>query len=96
MPTLLFLIAFSTLIMGLIWLAIGYSGATRIIDFMPQPVVSGFLACIGWKVAKYSIKVSVGGAWYTALTPGFTWPFFMLLLPALPVGIPLYLLKRFQ
>ena len=96
MPTLLFLIAFSTFVMGLIWLGIGYSGATRIIDFMPQPVVSGFLACIGWKVAKYSIKVSVGGAWYTALTPGFTWPFFMLLLPALPVGIPLYLLKKFH
>lgn len=96
LPTLLFLIAASTLIMGLLWLAIGYTGATRVVDFMPQPVVSGFLACIGWKVLKYAAKVSTGPAWYTWDAPGFTWPFFMLLLPAIPLGVPLYLLKRFH
>ena len=96
LPTLLFLIAMSTFIMGLVWLAIGYTGATRVVDFMPQPVVSGFLACIGWKVLKYAGKVSTGAAWYTWNVPGFTWPFFMLLLPAIPLGVPLYLLKRFH
>ena len=96
LPTLLFLIMLSTLLMGLLWLAIGYTGATRVVDFMPQPVVSGFLACIGWKVLKYAGKVSTGPAWYTWDVPGFTWPFFMLLLPAIPLGVPLYVLKRFH
>lgn len=96
LPTLLFLIAVSTLLMGILWLAIGYTGASRIVDFMPQPVVSGFLACIGWKVLKYAGKVSTGPAWYTWNVAGFSWPFFMLLIPAIPLGIPLYLLKRFH
>ena len=49
------------------------------------------------KVLKYSIKVSVGSEWY-ALGGDikFAGSFFMLLLPALPVGIPLYLLKRYH
>ena len=58
---------------------------------MPAPVVSGFLGCIGYKVLKYAIKVSVGHVWYHPETSHF-WGF--VASPAIPIGLPLYVLKR--
>jgi MFS superfamily sulfate permease-like transporter/CRP-like cAMP-binding protein/Ca2+-binding EF-hand superfamily protein len=91
LPTLLFLIFLSTLLMGLIWLLIGYKNVTRIISILPQPVVSGFLGCIGWKVLKYSWKVSTGSQYKYIFSSGTPW---VLYLPAVVLGVPLYVLKK--
>ena len=91
LPTLLFMIFLSTLLMAIIWIYIGHKRLTRIIDVLPQPVVSGFLGCIGWKVLKYSWKVSMGSTYKYVLTSGHPW---MLYAPAILLGVPLYLLKK--
>ena len=91
LPTLLFMIMLSTLLMALIWLYIGKKRLTRIIDILPQPVVSGFLGCVGWKVLKYSWKVSMGATYKYVLQ---SWSPWLLYAPAVLLGIPLYVLKK--
>ena len=96
LPTILFLMAASTLLMGLLWLAIGHFHATKLVEFMPAPVVCGFLSCIGWKVVKYATKVSVGpDAWYVTWTHPAGWAY-LLAVPGAVMGIPLYLLKKYH
>lgn len=95
LPTILFLMAASTFLMGLIWYCIGYFHATKLVEFMPAPVVCGFLSCIGWKVIKYATKVSAGTAWYVAWEHEAGWAF-LLAVPGAVMGIPLYLLKKYH
>ena len=64
LPTLLFLIWFSTFVMGLIWLFCGLFRLTKIINFFPEPVVNGFLGCIAWKVLKYAGTIALGPQYY--------------------------------
>ena len=93
LPTVLFFMVASTFLMGLIWLAIGKFHLTKMVEFMPAPVVCGFLSCIGWKVLKYATKVSSGSAWYS----GWTDPWSLLLtVPGVFMGVPLYLLKKYH
>ena len=66
LPTILFLMTMSTFIMGVIWFAIGHYHMTKVVEYLPAPLVCGFLSCIGWKVVKYATKVSSGSSWYAA------------------------------
>ena len=92
LPTLLFCCLATTVIMGIAWLLVSYFKLTRVVDYMPVSVVSGFLGCIGYKIVKEAIKVAVGDAWYQ---PG-SWTFWKLLLPVFPLGLSLYGLGRFH
>jgi hypothetical protein len=93
LPTILFLMTLSTFIMGIIWFAIGHFHATKIVEYLPAPLVCGFLSCIGWKVAKYATKVSAGDSWYHAAN--YFWPF-LLTIPGLFMGVPLWFLKKYH
>ena len=95
LPTILFLMTASTLLMGILWFAIGYFHATKLVEFMPAPVVCGFLSCIGWKVVKYATKVSAGTSWYHTYSDENGWAF-LLAVPGAVMGIPLYLLKKYH
>ena len=91
----------ASLMVGLAFLTLGKFRMTVIIGFIPSNVVAGFLSCIGYKVLKASIEVACPvdkplklayygyyfGSWRQS------WLFF---LPALPIGVPLYLLKRWH
>ena len=90
LPTLLFLIWFSTFVMGIIWLFCGLFRLTKIISFFPEPVVNGFLGCIAWKVLKYAGKIALGDQYDTFGTP---LTFGMMLL-ALVLGSALFALKK--
>ena len=95
LATILFLICFTSLCISLTWLVVAKYRLTVVIDFFPVAVVTGFLGCVGYKVIKSSVKIAVGKAWYYFLTPN-SGEFWVLLLPALPLGICMYLLKRFH
>ena len=93
--TLLFLVCFTSLCVSLTWLIVARFNLTIAIDFFPVAVTTGFLGCVGYKVLKSAIKVAVGRAWYFFPAPSGS-RFVLLLLPALPLGLCLYLLKRYH
>jgi len=90
LATILFLSVLSTVAIALTWLIIVRYHLMVILDFFPVSVVTGFLGCIGYKVVEEAIHIAVGKYWYTPSSLGF-WKLF---LPILPLGIPLFLLKR--
>ena len=92
LPTLLLVMALTTLSCAIAWLLIGYLRAARIVDYLPVCVVCGFLGCLAYKVLYYAIKLSVGKQWYHPES----WEFWKLLLPILPLGFGLYYLKKFH
>ena len=102
-PTVLVASMIGTLLVGIFFLLLGKLRLTVVVGFIPANVIAGFLSCIGWKVLKASMQIACPisetkpfkfryyfyyfGSWETS------WRYF---LPALPVGIPLYLLKRYH
>lgn len=92
LSTVLFLLCFTSFVISATWLLVARFRLSVFIDFFPVSVVTGFLGCIGYKVLKEAIHIAVGEYWYDPSSPGF----WRLLVPALPVGVPLYILKRFH
>jgi len=92
LATILFLSVLSTLLIALTWLVIVRYHLMVVLDFFPVSVVTGFLGCIGYKVVEEAIHIAVGKYWYTPEGLDF-WKLF---LPILPLGLPLFLLKRFH
>jgi len=92
LATILFLSVASTVAIALTWLLIVKYHLMVVLDFFPVSVVTGFLGCIGYKVVEEAIHIAVGKYWYKPGSLGF-WKLF---LPILPLGLPLFLLKRFH
>ena len=92
LSTVLFLICFTGLCISITWLIVAKYRLMVVIDFFPVAVVTGFLGCIGYKVLKQAIKIAVGSYWYHPSSSHF----WLLLIPALPLGIGMYTLKRFH
>jgi len=92
LATILFLSVASTVAIALTWLFIVRYHLMVVLDFFPVSVVTGFLGCIGYKVVEEAIHIAVGKYWYDPASLGF-WKLF---LPILPLGLPLFLLKRFH
>jgi len=94
LATILFLTAVSTMSIALTWLLIVRYRLMKVLDFFPISVVTGFLGCIGYKVVEEAIHISVGKYWYSPGPAGLD--FWKLFLPIIPLGLPLFLLKRFH
>ena len=92
LSTVLFLICFTGLCISVTWILVARYRLMVVIDFFPVAVVTGFLGCIGYKVLKEAAHIAVGPFWYHPEDSHF----WTLLFPALPVGIPMFLLKRFH
>jgi len=92
LATILFLSVVSTVLIALTWLLIVRYHLMVVLDFFPVSVVTGFLGCIGYKVVEEAIHIAVGKYWYKPAGLEF-WKLF---LPILPLGLPLFLLKRFH
>ena len=90
LATMMFCIIFSTVILGIIFLTLGVARLTRFVQFVPATVLNGFLGAIGYKVLKEAVVACTGEY---AHSP-FTWGFWRLLLPALPIGVPLWWSKK--
>jgi len=100
-PTVMVSMMVATLLVGVSFWLLGRLRMTAIVGFIPSHVVSGFLSCIGWKVLKASFEVAspYGKSFKTKYIEYFfgSWEkSWMFILPALPIGIPLYLLKRYH
>ena len=58
--TMIVIVGLSTLASAICYLLIGWFRLARLFRFMPYPLVGGFLAGIGWFLAKSSIAVASG------------------------------------
>ena len=90
--TLIFMVLLSTLCMTATWLLMAHYKLSRLLDYLPISVVSGFLASIGYELMKKAVKMSVG--YYKYDFPDSH--FWMLLSPAIPLGLSLYYLKKYH
>lgn len=102
-PTVLVAGAIGTFLVGAFFLLLGRLRLTVVVGFIPANVVAGFLSCIGWKVLKAAAQIACP----ISATKPFKFAYYGYylgsweqswrhLLPALPVGIPLYLMKRWH
>ena len=95
LPTVMMSVWIGSMLIGVSFAILGYYRLTRVGGFIPANVTAGFLSCIGYKVLKASVDVATGSPlkWkaYYLTKVGKNW---RLLLPGLPIGGLLYVLKR--
>lgn len=100
-PTVLVASSLATLMVGASFLLLGVLRLTEIVGYIPANVVSGFLSCIGYKVLKKSVEVACPTEYklkldYLKYYFGSWAGSWMFLIPALPIGLTLYALKRYH
>mmetsp|Transcript_16487 Transcript_16487/g.28599 ORF Transcript_16487/g.28599 Transcript_16487/m.28599 type:complete len:1610 (-) Transcript_16487:107-4936(-) len=93
LTTVLFSIILGTALVGLWFFSLGRFRLTRIVQFVPAAVLSGFLAAVGVIVMIKAVKACVGDELAHHLN---YWQFWALLAPAIPIGVSLYITKRFH
>jgi len=93
LSTILVSIIISTAILGVWFYILGGFHLTKVLQFVPAAVLSGFLAAVGVIVMLKAVKQAAGDSLYHY--PSY-WEFWVLLAPALPIGFVLYFSKRFH
>ena len=89
LSTYLFTICMTTLFISLISFTIGIFQLHNILEYIPMPVLNGFLGCIGYKIVVAAVKTALGKRIYSPDSIEF---WYMLLL-ALVLGCSLYGMK---
>ena len=85
----------TTLIVGIFMYTIGFAKVGNIARYIPFPVMGGFFAGLGYLVAKGGINVAVGPLLDTASFVSFFTPeVIMHLLPAILIGVVLFLMEQ--
>ena len=92
LATVLALIMLSSCIWGVIMYILGRLKVSRGVQLVPGAVLAGFMACIGYLVILKALKTAMSHEVFDA--GPFTWPFWMFTLPAIPIGVAMYLQKR--
>lgn len=77
--TTIFAVAFSTLLLAILWTVLGKLKLTRYVSYMPYSISEAFLACVGYKVFYYALK-------FCDMQP-------QQFMPAALIGIALYFVK---
>lgn len=93
LTTILISVMFGTAFVSVLFYVLGVFRLTRIVQFVPAAVLSGFLAAVGVIVIIKAVKAATGDDLPHHLS---YWQFWALLAPALPIGIALYCTKRFH
>ncbi|TDH71318.1 hypothetical protein CCR75_005741 [Bremia lactucae] len=78
-PTTVVMVALTSIILGLVLFLMGLFRATSIANYMPYPVIAGFLSGIGAQLMKNGIHMASSKAVTMAF---FTWKVQLLVLPA--------------
>lgn len=99
LPTVLVALGIGALLCGVCFLLLGLIRVSGIVGFVPADVAAGFHACIGFKVIKAAVEVTTGHPLkfqkkYMEANFSSWEDSWRLLLPAIAVGLPLYILKR--
>ena len=97
--TIIFTIMLCTLILALTFFMLGYFNATRVVQFVPSCVLSGFLAVVGYKIMLKAIDAATGAHIslelnHIVISPIWTGDFWAKLGPAVPLGVTIYYLKK--
>eukprot|EP00466_Bigelowiella_natans_P018470 jgi/Bigna1/143126/aug1.76_g17834 len=98
LATVVFTVIFATFTVAVLFYLIGRFKMTNFVQFMPAAVLNGFLASVGVLIIKEAMVVATGYHWKAKYLEDMwtTWYSWKLILPMLPVGIPLYFLKRYH
>ncbi|KAF4046350.1 Sulfate permease family [Phytophthora infestans] len=78
-PTTVVMVAITSMILGLVFFLMGLFRVTSIANYMPYPVIAGFLSGIGAQLMKNGVHMASSKAVTAAF---FTWKVQLLLLPA--------------
>ncbi|MCW5717644.1 MAG: SLC26A/SulP transporter family protein [Bauldia sp.] len=70
-PTVVALVAVTTLLLGLSLFLVGYFRLGRVIRFIPFPVISGFLAGVAWLIVSGAFTILTGEPFTLASFAGF-------------------------
>ena len=97
--TIIFTIMMCTLILAVTFFVLGYFNATRVVQFVPSCVLSGFLAVVGYKIMLKAIDAATGAHIslelnHIVISPIWTGDFWAKLSPAVPLGVTIYYLKK--
>lgn len=77
--TTIILVMACNVLMGILFVALGYFHLSRYVEFVPRGIVDAFLSCMGYKVFKYALK-------FCKYKPTI-W------IPSALVGVPMYFVK---
>jgi hypothetical protein len=69
LPTVLVMIALVTVVIGVLWIVMGYYSITRALEYMPAPILAGFVASIGYKVLCKAVDTATGSKRWTFVAP---------------------------
>ncbi|EGZ19673.1 hypothetical protein PHYSODRAFT_495964 [Phytophthora sojae] len=78
-PTTVMMVAITSMVLGVVFFLMGLFRVTSIANYMPYPVIAGFLSGIGAELMKNGVHMASSKALTAAF---FTWDVQMLLLPA--------------
>ncbi|ETN24041.1 hypothetical protein PPTG_00502 [Phytophthora nicotianae INRA-310] len=78
-PTTVVMVAITSMVLGLVFFLMGLFRVTSIANYMPYPVIAGFLSGIGAQLMKNGVHMASSKAVTAAF---FTWKVQLLLLPA--------------
>lgn len=100
LSSIIFAMAFSTLITTVCWITIGHFRLTRVIQFLPEFVVSGFIASVGYLLMLKALFVSTG--YHISFEIGENFhveglgegQFYYLLIPAVVIGLPMFFITE--
>ena len=94
LATVLALIIMSSMFFGTFVYVLGRLKVSRGVQLVPGSVLAGFMASIGYLVVLKALKTAIPHeAW--ELGPG-VWAFWMYFLPSIPIGVLMYLQKRWH
>eukprot|EP00939_MAST-03C_sp_MAST-3C-sp1_P005112 g5112.t1 len=101
LSSIIFAMALSTLITSICWFGLGHFRLTRAVQFLPEFVVSGFIASVGYLIMLKAIFVATGFHVSFEVTEfevdGMnTSKFYYLLAPALAIGVPMFFTKHYH
>ena len=100
-PTVLLSMVISMGLVAVAFACLGRFKLTGIVGYIPANVVCGFLSCIGFKVIKLALQEAAPvfkpvKTYYLKYYFGDWTESWMFILPAIPIGVPLYMLKRYH
>lgn len=99
--TIMFALAFSTLTFGICWFLLGQLKLTRVVQYMPTFVISGFIASVGYMIMMKAIYVGTGyhvslEVTHFAMYAFGKADFWMLFVPGFFLGLLMYFMKFYH
>eukprot|EP01117_Protostelium_nocturnum_P006645 TRINITY_DN2393_c2_g1_i1.p1 TRINITY_DN2393_c2_g1~~TRINITY_DN2393_c2_g1_i1.p1 ORF type:complete len:668 (-),score=148.31 TRINITY_DN2393_c2_g1_i1:387-2390(-) len=98
LPTFVFCIILSTIIVGVTFIIVAYTGSIVLVQYIPYPVMAGFLAAISLFLMKGAVTMMAGMPLdqFSDIAPLFTSGKFLFALIGITLASSLFILERFK